>query len=474
MSSDNLKRYIWETQIVPQLGYSFSTIHSTGYSLTALQMMNLAHHYPPVLWATACLMISARANEDNLNSKNSNYGRVASAIGKMKSHGTTITLPNINKSRYGFTPNLEDGSIVFGLKGIIGLGDEAVHSIIANRPYSSFEDFYERMYQAKQVQRSQMLQLIKAGCFNEFDTPVEIMKRFIVKEVDVKDKLNGQNIPRIIALGLFDNQDYKQYQDYYNFRAHLKKHVHEVIKSPKNRILILKDDYSKIFFENTFSGDSISGYANNGELLIDEKLFEKEYKKLMKPVTVLLEDTEFIRKFNIAQFHELWEQYANGAPGSAWYMEAVSFYPYEHELENVDVKRYGIVNFNELSESPIVLSEKEGKNGRIYQELQLYTLAGTVLDKNSNSHSITLLTKDGVATVKTYAGAYAHYDRQIKIDGKIAERSWFTRGALLLLQGYRRQDQFVLKAPKGQHTINKITEIRPDGSIGLQSERIRV
>lgn len=75
---------------------------------------------------------------------------------------------------------------------------------------------------------------------------------------------------------------------------------------------------------------------------------------------------------------------------------------------------------------------------------------------------------------KTYAGSFAHYDKQIKINGKIEEKSWWSRGNLVLMRGFRRGDQFVLKAPKGQHTVNLITEVRSDGSIGIQSERAKV
>ena len=45
----NLLKYIWEIQIKRQLGYSFSAIHTTGYSILAVQEMNLAYHYPTYL-----------------------------------------------------------------------------------------------------------------------------------------------------------------------------------------------------------------------------------------------------------------------------------------------------------------------------------------------------------------------------------------------------------------------------------------
>lgn len=471
-ASDNLRRYIWDTQIATQMGYSFSTLHSTAYSLIALQEMNLAHLYPRVFWDVACLTVSAGADESNRNNKSTDYGRIASAIGKMKSHGVQVTSPLINQAEFGFIPDDKSNRIVFGLKGINGINDDTIRTIIAHRPYSSFEDFHERMYKSKLVTRGQVLQLIKAGCFNEFDSPAETMRDFLVKETPVRETLNGQNLSRVINLGLFNTDEYEKYHDYYNFRAHLKKKVYERLENPKNRILLLDDEHSKIYFDDTFSDKSVHGYHEN-YILIDEKEFEKEYKELMKPAMELLKDREFIKQFNIAQFHELWNEHAQGSLES-WYFEATSFYPDKHELEDIDEKRYGIRKFRDLSETPVVVGERESRNGRVYQELELYNIAGTVLDKNRNSHSITVLTKDGVITVKTYAGAFANYDRQIKTNGSIVEKSWFTRGERLLFTGFRRDDQFVLRAPRGQHTINKILNVRPDGSIALQAERARV
>lgn len=473
VASENLRNYLWDTQIVPQLGYSFSVLHSIGYSLIALQEMNLAHFYPRVFWDVGCLTVSAGADEDNENNKSTKYGKVAAGIGKMKTHNVEVTLPLINHAGFGFTPDVENNRIIFGLKGIVGINDELVHTLIANKPYQSFDDFYERLYQTKVVQKSQLIHLIKAGVFNEFNSPPEIMKQFLIKEVDVKEKLNGQNLSRIISLGLLDTPELKQYQDYFNFRKHIMKSVHQTVDKPKDKIYIL-DNYSQVFYENNFSSDSIVG-EHNGKLLISDKLFKKEYDTKMLSLTELYTDDNFVRQYNVAQFYELWSAHANGTVES-WEMESVSFYSNRHELQGVDYNRYGISNFFELSETPIVTEEYEWR-GRPMKNYQLFNIVGTVLDKNKNNHTVTVLTPEGVVVAKMYGGSFSHYDKRIsKVENgskTVLESSWFTRSNLVLLTGYRRDDQFVLKAPKGQHTINLITEVREDGSLGLQSERTR-
>ena len=463
--------YVWEIQINRQRNYSFSILHTIAYSIIGLQNISVVADYSPVVWYTACLTVNSGSLEveEGNKKKTSDYGKVASALGDLRSYGVKVELPLINSANFGFTPDVKNNRIIYSLKGITTIGDDLVRKIIANRPYNSFDDFYQRMYKTKEVERAQMLNLIKAGCFNEFDSQPEIMKHFLVKEVDVKETLNGQNLQRIINLGMFDNEENIKYKDYFNFRKHVKTHVYKVLKNPKNRILELKDDYSKIYFENTFSDKSITEYTDSGGILIDEKEFEKEYKKMMLPVADMYTDKEFIRQFNIQQFYELWREFASETVPK-WQMDSVSFYADEHELENVDYKKYGITSYFDINPEPIVVDEYEWR-GRPMKNFQLFTIIGTVVDKNPNNHTISFLTKEGIVNVKQWKGSFSHYDRQIKIDGKIVEKSWFGKGNLLMLRGYRRGDQFILKAERGQHTINKIIDVRQDGSVALQSER---
>ena len=469
IARENFIQYVWDSLVLPQLGYSFSYLHSASYSLIALQEMNLAHFFPRVYWDTACLTVTASADEDNDSNKGGDYGRVATAIGKMKQQGVDVGLPSINHSKYGFVPDPKNNRIISGLKSISGINDEVVKTIMEHRPYQSFDVFYDRMYTTKTIQRSHMLQLIKAGCFNEFDTSVNIMKQFIFKETDKKESLNMQNFPSIVRLGLLKD-NLQIYQELFNFRKHINKCVHEKISKPKDSILKL-DRHSTEFFSEHFTADSITN-QDSEYVYISAKLFDKEYQKLMQPIREQINTEDFIRQFNVAQFHELWEQFASGTPES-WEMDSVSFYSDKHELSEVDKKRYGIVNFHDLSPEPIVTGSRMWRGREIFDH-ELFTIVGTVVDKNNDKHTFTLLTEDGVTVCKTYAGAYAHYNRQIKSNGEVVDQSWFKRGTKLMVRGFRRDDQFVLKSEKNSHTINKILYVRKDdGTLAIQSERVR-
>ncbi|MFP9167158.1 hypothetical protein ACLI1Y_17535, partial [Enterococcus faecalis] len=60
-----------------------------------------------------------------------------------------------------------------------GIGDDVIHHIVLNRPYSDFNDFIERMFKSGIIKKGQVIQLIKGGCFDSFGNRQEIMKAFI-------------------------------------------------------------------------------------------------------------------------------------------------------------------------------------------------------------------------------------------------------------------------------------------------------
>jgi DNA polymerase-3 subunit alpha len=84
-------------------------------------------------------------------------------------------------------------------------------------------------------------------------------------------------------------------------------------------------------------------------------------------------------------------------------------------------------------------------------------------------NSISLLTPSGVVNVKIWKNQFAKYDKQIseiQQDGKkkVREKSWFSRGNLLYLQGVRRGDAFIPKAYKNsEHKIPIMKIISVEG-----------
>ena len=88
------------------------------------------------------------------------------------------------------------------------------------------------------------------------------------------------------------------------------------------------------------------------------------------------------------------------------------------------------------------------------------------------------MTTTGVVSVKFSRDYYAMFKKQIsqvQPDGtkKILERGWFQRGNILMITGFRRDDQFVAKSYKSTegHQLYKIDGIDGDSMI-IRHERI--
>jgi DNA polymerase-3 subunit alpha len=168
-------------------------------------------------------------------------------------------------------------------------------------------------------------------------------------------------------------------------------------------------------------------------------------------------------------------------------MESMNYYYHEHELLKANLEKYNIQNFDELPIEPEIIGYTKYKNIQ-YPKYDLYNVAGTVLDRDKNKHLVTLLTTNGVITVKFYSGQFSFYDKTISIDDGIDEKTgknkkttledgWFKRGNLLLITGFRRENNFYPKRYKNsvaQHTVQLIKEIKDNGDLILQSDRIYI
>ena len=107
----------------------------------------------------------------------------------------------------------------------------------------------------------------------------------------------------------------------------------------------------------------------------------------------------------------------------------------------------------------------------------MYRIAGTVLDRDKAKKTITLLTIDGVVTVKIYGGVFEQYDKQISArgaDGKkhVIEKSMFTRGNKIIVTGIRQDDAFIAKTYKNTpyHKVEQIVDVK-DGRLVIKAER---
>ncbi len=458
--SKDILRYIWDVQIKRQLGYSFSIPHTVAYSLIALQEMNLNYKFPSIYWATACLTVNS-GGADETAGGTTNYGKLSAAIGRIKRQDIEVALPDINKAKFGFTPNSESNTIIYGLKGISEVGDDLVNKIIHNRPYENLNDFLEKVNPG----RTQAIALIKAGCFDYLERGLgrkELLYNYVSGLVPKKNKITLANVNALINYNLLPKNKSK-FIHLFNFNKYLK---------------LFKDGDKFIIDERAY--DYLSKNFDIGMLEIkkkktylDSKVWEKLYKDKMSELKeyLLNYQEKFITKLHEAEVNDIWNDYCLGSM-SAWEMDTLGFYYHGHELEGAYSPEFTFINFFGQSEIPIPSEYKEYK-GRQFPVFEHKYICGTVLDKNSYKHTVILLTPDGVVNVKCIAEQYSKYDKQISQLNKetghkeVIEKSWFKKGTKLVVRGYRSGDQFMArgKQSEGKYPFYKILNIDDLGKI---------
>ena len=507
--SSALCNYVWKVLVAYSRGYGFNKSHTLAYSLIALQEMNLAFKYPIIFWNCACLINDAGGNEsedieeedeDNIEvtytneieefvnddsdddddddeevvtdkkkkkQKTTNYGKISSAIGKIISTGVTIAPPDINRSTFTFSPDVENNRIRYGLSGITQIGEDMVKTIIAGRPYSSVDDFLSKI----KIKKPQMINLIKSGAFNEFGSSYDIMRNYINMISDAKKRITLQNMKMLIDFKLIPDE-YDDVSKVFNFNKYL--------KTMKNGDYYNLDNIAFRFYNNNFDLDLLTTDMTESGFKILQTKWDKIYKKYMDKIRPYIKDhqQELLDKVNEKLTSDIWNKYCLGNI-SKWEMDSIGCYIHEHELYGINMKEYGLVDFEDLDPKSDIERFIPIK-GKMVPIFRLSRICGTVLDKNKMKKTIVLLTTEGVVNVKIY-GAFEQYDKQISergADGKkhVIEKSIFTRGNKLIITGIRQEDDFIAKVYKNTpwHRVEQIINVDDNGILEIKAERAEV
>ena len=460
--NQRLGEYVWETAIKPQMGYSFSLIHSLAYSFVGLQTIYLATYFDPVYWNTACLRVDAGLEED----ASSNYGKIAKAVGNIIHRGIPMSLIDINKSGYMFEPDVETGSILFGMKGLNGVGGEIIQDIIENRPYESFNDFQGKV----KVKKPVLISLIKSGAFDKFGDREDIMREYIWSICEPKKRLTLQNFNGLMERNLIpDSLSFERRLFIFNKALRKFCKVDDVYTLPENF-------YE--FYEEFFDIDLTT--IHNGEIAIDQKLWQKLYTKGMDKARDYLREhqEEMLQQLNQTLFDEVWNKYAAGTLAT-WEMDSLGFYYHEHPMKKLDKLAYNVKAYNNLPDNPPV-ERTFKRNGVDIPLFKTCRIVGAVVAKEDNKSCVSILTPEsGVVTVKMNRDYYARLNRQmsqVQPDGtkKVMEKGWFTRGTLLMFNGFKRSGMFFTKSyrhTKSHQCYRILTEVKNNGTIDMTAWR---
>lgn len=460
--------YIWEIAVAPSLGYAFSKNHSLPYSFVGIQMCYLATHFNPIYWNTSCLIVNSGAMDPDAGGQ-TDYGKIAKAIGDIKQAGINVSLVDINQSDFGFRPDVKNNRILLGLKNLLNVGDDVIANIIEKRPYKSPKDFYYKVNPGRKA----MLSLIKAGAFDMMEERKFVMAWFLWETCDKKSRLTLQNMPSLFKYNLvpLDSDNMKLGKRIYEFNRYLK----ACCKVTGDSINYHLDERA-INFMTEIDRDNFIDV--DGGFLLNMNAWDKIYQKEMDIFrNWIASDREgILKKLNSIIFKQDWDDDAKGNY-SSWEMEVACFYYHEHELTNFNTFLYGVSDFYSLPEDPVV-SKYWKRGGKEIPLFELTKIAGTCISKNKNKSTVTLLTTSGVVEVKFRKEYFALFDKQISErgdDGKkhIIEKSWFNRGNMIIVNGMRSGDNFICKkyASTAGHQLYKITSIDKDGNVTLQDAR---
>jgi len=137
--------------------YAFNKSHSTCYAFVAYQTAYLKAHYPAEYMAAV------------LNNQN-NIEKVSFFMEECQAMGLKVLGPDVNESNFSFAVN-KKGEIRFGMKGIKGVGEKAIESMVeernANGIYKTISDFARRS-NPRTVSKKVYEYLVYSGSFDCF------------------------------------------------------------------------------------------------------------------------------------------------------------------------------------------------------------------------------------------------------------------------------------------------------------------
>lgn len=450
---------------------SFSTIHTTGYSLIAIQEMNLAYHYPIIYWNCACLSVDSSAinnsdfynlvdediidiedEEDKKAQNKMDYTKLAAALDKFR-NVCTINLPDINESRLSFTPDTKSNSILYGLKGINRITDPAIEEIMMWRPFSSLNDFLSKITK-KVITKDKVVNLIKSGAFNKIentDNQQKILEKYIWQVCEPKKRLTMQNANMLIDYKLFP-ESLSYYCEVNKLTKELRKNRDENkiwycgdrIEIPEDKIEVWK----QIFKDSNIPAQEII-INNEPRMVISSNKWDKFYESNMIPLKEYIKENHdtLLEKLNNILFTNEYNKYCDGDV-LQWQLDALNFYFSAHPLTKAipQITRETGISIDRVVD--IVEDAQDGEffiKGKIIPKMKLFTIAGTVIDKNKVKGIVTIQCPSGVVNLKLYKDLFSTF---VAIDEETEQNSFFEKGTHLLVTGIQRGSTFIPKVYK--------------------------
>ena len=225
------------------------------------------------------------------------------------------------------------------------------------------------------------------------------------------------------------------------------------------------------------------GYLADDSIFVKEASFKKVMDQALAELMNYLNSPEGLEEYHRLEVENeiknLEAKYASGTIAT-WEMETMCFYHENHELSALNEIAYNVKDFEKLPEYPVPhkIMTKKGEEKDVYD---LCTVAGTVISNNNTKHTVTILTKHGVITLKLYAQVYTDFNQKISVmnpdkpkEKIVLDESWFKRGKLIIAHGFRRENMFNVRtdySEKLPRSIGLIEGVNLDGTASIRYRR---
>ena len=193
--------------MIPFAGYGFNKSHAAAYSVVAYRTGWLKANRPAEFMAA------------NLTNEITSTDTLPVYIAEARHMGIEVDAPDVNRSDDIF--DVVDGHIVFGLRGIKGMGTEAARAIVAEReehgPYKDFMDFMERaafktVDGKRPINNKAIEVLIKTGGFDKLGKNRPTLLANLERAADyIEKKKEGSEYGQV---SLFEDSGEKEFADF--------------------------------------------------------------------------------------------------------------------------------------------------------------------------------------------------------------------------------------------------------------------
>jgi DNA polymerase III subunit alpha len=169
-------------------GYGFNKSHSAAYAIVSYQTLYLKTHYPAPFMAAV------------LTSDMQNTDKVVTFVEECREMGLDLILPDVNQSEFGFTVN-DNGSIVYGLGAVKGVGEGPIEAITTARADGLFTDIFDfcKRCDKSKINKRVMEALVRCGAFDTIGPNRSVLFNCIEDALKSADQ-NAKNN----AAGIFD------------------------------------------------------------------------------------------------------------------------------------------------------------------------------------------------------------------------------------------------------------------------------